>query len=661
MCLGFSEQVKNPSNVMREILKWTGGQPFLTQKLCQLVQISSSIFTEDNEAEWVGQLVQSYIIENWEYQDEPEHLRTIRDRILKNDKKIRRLLNLYSKILQQGEITVEHSTEQMELRLTGLVVSEKGKIKVYNRVCQEIFNLSWIEQTLSDLRPYMEALNAWIASGCQDRSRLLQGKALWEALTWAKGRSLSDLDYQFVNASQELRKRTFSHLLFTHTLGLITPLETFVALVLVGLSWQLSIQGFLLDTRLWVQSVYRQVTQQVPQDTPKVLMVSIDEESIKRAKIDDPRPMDRAYIAKIIDQLAALEAPVVGVDYLLDRHQPEKDAILANSLRQAVEKQGTWFVFATKKRSTGGWFEVLPEIASPNWSFNGDLRVLGAPPKYMSLVPLPDRSEQRLLPLSYLLALGYWIHNEQTEHTLQPQLDASTQLIYQLKAYFLDATGKDYATLFSPKAVVHPLTNWAYLLRQWWLHPIIDFSIPPEQVFKTVPAWQLLEQPTEIDKLIPEGNFVILIAPGGYREAGIDAEGEDNFAVPTALAYWRSQQNPPDLRPIFPGGEAHAYMVHHWINRRLVIPIPDLWMVLIAIFLSKGVTFIVSQYSFIKIKSSRLFFILLFVGTTVTYGLVSLQLYITAEILLPLFFPTVTFWTFLLLKQLRPLDEDIGI
>ncbi|MEO0970076.1 MAG: AAA-like domain-containing protein, partial [Cyanobacteria bacterium J06639_18] len=34
---GLEGKVKNPQKVIKEILKWTGGQPFLTQKLCKLV------------------------------------------------------------------------------------------------------------------------------------------------------------------------------------------------------------------------------------------------------------------------------------------------------------------------------------------------------------------------------------------------------------------------------------------------------------------------------------------------------------------------------------------------------------------------------------------------------------------------------------------------
>ncbi|ERT09037.1 putative cHASE2 domain protein [Lyngbya aestuarii BL J] len=135
-----------------------------------------------------------------------------------------------------------------------------------------------------------------------------------------------------------------------------------------------------------------------------------------------------------------------------------------------------------------------------------------------------------------------------------------------------------------------------------------------------------------------------MIAPGGYGEAGVETEGEDNYPVPSALAYWRSQQNPPDLRQILPGGEVHAYMVHHWLNRRLVTPIPDLWMVAIAAVLGKGTVLAVGQISRKQWKK-----ILVMIAVSGMYGGASLQLYITGGILLPWFLPTLTFWTYLII------------
>ncbi len=52
--------------------------------------------------------------------------------------------------------------------------------------------------------PYSQMFDAWIASNRRDKSRLLRGQALKDAQSWAQDKSLSDLDYQFLTASQEL-------------------------------------------------------------------------------------------------------------------------------------------------------------------------------------------------------------------------------------------------------------------------------------------------------------------------------------------------------------------------------------------------------------------------------------------------------------------------
>ena len=95
----------------------------------------------------------------------------------------------------------------MELQLSGLVVKQQGKLRVYNLIYKSVFNGSWVEKALANLRPYSEAISAWLASSCQDESRLLRGEALQDALVWGTGKSLSDHDYQFLAASQALDKR----------------------------------------------------------------------------------------------------------------------------------------------------------------------------------------------------------------------------------------------------------------------------------------------------------------------------------------------------------------------------------------------------------------------------------------------------------------------
>jgi hypothetical protein len=208
---GLEINGNNPEKVLKEILAWTEGQPFLTQKLCRLLVSSAQEAFSDNlkmlpgtEAFWVESVVKSRIINHWESQDEPEHLRTISDRLLRSEQSVGRLLGIYQQILQGVEVPVDDSREQVELLLSGLVVKKQGFLKVKNRIYQEVFHLEWVEKQLAYLRPYSQAFDTWVASNQQDQSRLLRGQALIDAQTWAHGKSLSNLDYRFLAKSEEL-------------------------------------------------------------------------------------------------------------------------------------------------------------------------------------------------------------------------------------------------------------------------------------------------------------------------------------------------------------------------------------------------------------------------------------------------------------------------
>ena len=199
--------VGNSQELMKAVLEWTGGQPFLTQKVCKIIQNSDNIsdFSTSTPSVIVENLVRQRIIENWATQDEPEHLRTIRNRIMySGEGRTSSLLGLCQQILQHGEIDADDSPEQTELQLTGLVVKRDGRLQIYNRIYAEVFNLEWCDKKLAKLRPYADAINAWVDSYYQDDSRLLRGKALEDALTWASDKRLSDEDNRFLRASQEL-------------------------------------------------------------------------------------------------------------------------------------------------------------------------------------------------------------------------------------------------------------------------------------------------------------------------------------------------------------------------------------------------------------------------------------------------------------------------
>lgn len=229
---GLATHITNAEEVLRHILSWTGGQPFLTQKLCQMVV--DHVKSADNKDETADvtafvnpltleHLFHTQVIAHWEGQDEPEHLRTIRDRLLADPTKAGGLLGLYQQILLspaqaassdyplfkqplQG-VPLDSSREQIELLLSGLVEKHQGYLQIKNPVYAAVFNLGWVEEHLARLRPYAPLLTSWLNSNGTDDSRLLRGQALLDAQEWSAGKTLGDQDYRFLAASQDLDRR----------------------------------------------------------------------------------------------------------------------------------------------------------------------------------------------------------------------------------------------------------------------------------------------------------------------------------------------------------------------------------------------------------------------------------------------------------------------
>jgi len=149
---GFKEQCDRPQVVMKEILSWTGGQPFLTQLVCNLIKTKITRIANGKETTSIADLVKKEIIENWQDKDLTGHLATIQTYVLKSDEvpsKI--LLTMYKEVLLAGEILFDRdSPEQEELLTIGIVKKiENNQIKVSSKIYESVFNLNWIEKHLA--------------------------------------------------------------------------------------------------------------------------------------------------------------------------------------------------------------------------------------------------------------------------------------------------------------------------------------------------------------------------------------------------------------------------------------------------------------------------------------------------------------------------------
>ncbi|NET57499.1 MAG: hypothetical protein F6K47_15445, partial [Symploca sp. SIO2E6] len=226
---GLVEKTNNSEAVLREILGWTGGQPFLTQKICKIVQNTESLQAGYNLEEWIEDIIKKNIINNWEYQDNPEHLRTIENRII-NSFHAKHLFNLYGQILDFGELQFDNSREQMELRLSGLVVNRQGKLVTYNKIYQEIFNQEWLNSNLDKVleRPYQIQMEAWISSDYQDQSKLLFGKELKNVQKWSQDLLLTREDDRFLDESKKFEQDVRARL---------PSIESWESVVAAVMSW----------------------------------------------------------------------------------------------------------------------------------------------------------------------------------------------------------------------------------------------------------------------------------------------------------------------------------------------------------------------------------------------------------------------------------------
>ena len=92
------------------------------------------------------------------------------------------------------------------------------------------------------------------------------------------------------------------------------------------------------------------------------------------------------------------------------------------------------------------------------------------------------------------------------------------------------------------------------------------------------------------------------------------------------------------------GGEVHAYLYAHYLTQRVILPVPDLWLVGVAAILGKAIALAVDQRRW----GRSWWVLLLLAGGTGLYGTASVQLYLTTAMLWPVVLPVGVVWAYVL-------------
>lgn len=132
--------------MLRRVLHWTGGHPYLTQRLCLAV-------AEDAEAQGAGDVDRHcerlFLAAGARERD--DNLIFVRERMLKSEVDTTALLELYDRV-RRGRNAADdeaHPTVSV-LKLSGIARGQDGRLEIRNRIYGRAFDRKWILRNLPD-------------------------------------------------------------------------------------------------------------------------------------------------------------------------------------------------------------------------------------------------------------------------------------------------------------------------------------------------------------------------------------------------------------------------------------------------------------------------------------------------------------------------------
>ena len=129
--------------VLRWVMNWTSGHPYLTQRLClALIDQQRQHWTEAE----VDRVVESTFSGDMSEQD--NNLQFVRDMLTKRAPDKDEVLTTYKEILTRPVPDEEQSLIKSHLKLSGVVRREGGQLRLRNRIYQTVFDKTWVSQHL---------------------------------------------------------------------------------------------------------------------------------------------------------------------------------------------------------------------------------------------------------------------------------------------------------------------------------------------------------------------------------------------------------------------------------------------------------------------------------------------------------------------------------
>jgi WD40 repeat protein len=140
LAYGFRREAPVEEALMERVLYWTGGHPYLTQRLCQEVAADLDARSADD----VDRHCRELFLER-RARERDDNLIFVRERLLRSEADRAALLELYGNV-RRGRYVADDETDPLVtvLRLSGVVRARAGALGVRNRIYERVFDAAWI-------------------------------------------------------------------------------------------------------------------------------------------------------------------------------------------------------------------------------------------------------------------------------------------------------------------------------------------------------------------------------------------------------------------------------------------------------------------------------------------------------------------------------------
>ncbi len=145
----LSQRLPGGALMLERVLYWTGGHPYLTQRMCKALSASDYLATgtatsDSNVVRIVDALCEELFLSK-AARETDDNLAFVQNRLLKSEIDLAALLDVYREVASGKRVHDDETNSVIPvLRLSGVVRVEDGVLQVRNRIYAHVFNTEWV-------------------------------------------------------------------------------------------------------------------------------------------------------------------------------------------------------------------------------------------------------------------------------------------------------------------------------------------------------------------------------------------------------------------------------------------------------------------------------------------------------------------------------------